>query len=47
MAVVRIGGDPCAVGRSERHFVDGDAEGIFNDLREEFDCADVSLVNLE
>lgn len=47
MIHVVIGGDICPVGRSTPYFIDGDAPGIFNDLLNEFEKADLTVVNLE
>jgi poly-gamma-glutamate synthesis protein (capsule biosynthesis protein) len=44
---VLIGGDVCPVGRNEPFFRKGDASAIFNDLVEEFERADLSIVSLE
>lgn len=42
-----IGGDVCPIGRNSQLFENGNAEGIFNDLLDEFVAADLAVVNLE
>lgn len=47
MIHVVIGGDICPVGRNMPYFIDGDTPKLFNDLLNEFDKADLTIVNLE
>src|SRR5258708_7141633 len=42
-----IGGDICPIRRNADYFCKGDARGLFNDLLEEFEAADLAVVNLE
>jgi poly-gamma-glutamate capsule biosynthesis protein CapA/YwtB (metallophosphatase superfamily) len=42
-----IGGDICPIGRNRAYFASGDAAGIFGDLLNEFEAADLTVVNLE
>jgi len=42
-----IGGDICPVHRNEEYFCKGDAHGLFNDLLEEIQAADLTVMNLE
>lgn len=44
---VLIGGDTCPIGRNTPYFADGDAVTLFGDLLDEFERADLSVVNLE
>lgn len=47
MISVIIGGDVCPLGRNLPYFKQGNAKSIFNDLLEEFENADLSIINLE
>lgn len=47
MVKVLIGADVCPIRRNLSYFKNGDAKSIFNDLLEEFESADLSIVNLE
>lgn len=47
MIEILIGGDICPINRNLPLFQAGDASGIFHDLLEYFQRADISLVNLE
>lgn len=47
MVDVLIGSDVCPMKRDLPHFQSGDAASIFNELLEEFEHADFSIVNLE
>src|SRR5436190_13126511 len=42
-----IGGDLCPTKRDADYFCEGNARGLFNDLLEEFEAADLAVVNLE
>jgi len=42
-----IGGDVCPTERDQALFKEGNADGIFHDLLEEFTTADLAIVNLE
>jgi poly-gamma-glutamate capsule biosynthesis protein CapA/YwtB (metallophosphatase superfamily) len=42
-----IGGDVCPTERDQSLFKEGNADGIFHDLLEEFTTADLAIVNLE
>ena len=44
---ILIGGDLCPIGKPAKLFQQGDAQKIFHDLVSEFECSDISLVNLE
>jgi poly-gamma-glutamate synthesis protein (capsule biosynthesis protein) len=46
-ATIVIGGDFCPSGVTEQYLIDGNAKGVFNDLLNEFENADYSVVNLE
>jgi poly-gamma-glutamate capsule biosynthesis protein CapA/YwtB (metallophosphatase superfamily) len=46
-ATIVIGGDVCPMRRNTAYFRTGDAQGLFNDLLEEFRAADLAVVNLE
>ena len=47
MLNIIIGGDICPIGRNSAFFKEGDAGKIFNDLLEDFEGSDLSIVNLE
>jgi poly-gamma-glutamate synthesis protein (capsule biosynthesis protein) len=47
MARVLIGGDICPIERNAAMFESGDAEGLFHDLLQDFDRADLVIANLE
>jgi poly-gamma-glutamate synthesis protein (capsule biosynthesis protein) len=47
MITVLIGGDVVPIGRSLPYFKDGDINVIFNDLLQQFEKSDFSIVNLE
>jgi len=47
MIRIIIGGDICPLGKVEKLFSEGAADKIFNDLLEEINTADLSIVNLE
>jgi capsule synthesis protein PGA_cap len=42
-----IGGDVCPMHRNAEYFCKGNAQGLFNDLLEEFEMADLVVANLE
>ena len=44
---ILIGGDVCPMHRNAPIFCAGDARALFNDLVEEFEAADLTIVNLE
>ena len=46
-ASILIAGDTCPIGRNESLFQQGDAVSLLNDLRPEFESADLSILNLE
>jgi len=46
-ATILVGGDICPIGRNTGLFVRGDAKGLFGDLLEEFERADLVVANLE
>ena len=47
MIKLLIGGDVCPINRNMPYFMAGNARAIFNDLLDEFNRADLSIVNLE
>ena len=47
MAKILIGGDICPIGGNAALFRSGDAEGLFQDLLDEFRAADLVVANLE
>jgi poly-gamma-glutamate synthesis protein (capsule biosynthesis protein) len=47
MTTVVIGADICPIGRSLSYFKEGDASGLFHDLLEELQQADLTVANLE
>ena len=47
MINIIIGGDVCPIGKIEKEFAEGNAHEIFNDLSEDIESADLSIVNLE
>ena len=47
MGTILIGGDICPIGRNAAHFRGGDAEGLFHDLLQDFNDADIVIANLE
>jgi Bacterial capsule synthesis protein PGA_cap len=44
---ILIGGDVCPINRNAELFCSGDVRALFNDLVEEFEAADLTIVNLE
>jgi hypothetical protein len=44
---ILIGGDVCPIHRNKEYFCKGDAHGLFNDLLDEFETADLTVANLE
>ena len=47
MSKIIIGGDICPIGKNETPFINGDVEGIFNELFVELKNSDLNIVNLE
>ncbi|MBD3337950.1 MAG: hypothetical protein GF353_02500 [Candidatus Lokiarchaeota archaeon] len=47
MIEIIIGGDICPLGKNESLFKQGNAKGLFNDLLDDFERADLSIINLE
>lgn len=47
MPRIVIGGDVCPVGANQQLFIEGNSSRLFNDLADQFDDADLSIVNLE
>lgn len=47
MPTILIGADICPIGGNRPYFLSGDAQTLLNDLRPEFDQADLTIANLE
>ena len=47
VATILIGGDICPIGRNAALFNSGDAEGLFHDLLQDFENADLVIANME